>query len=266
MTIVRKCSLLMTTLAIFLVAGLPMAGAQNTLADAQSTRTEGSTPGLRAFENRLKMAYGNAAYLAFSVKYRYANERLPQAYLDSLSGEVQMDKGRSRTVIDGMETVITGRYAIQVMREEKMIYLAAAHPTNSANPLPMLDSVFAHIDGIKSTVEKVDGSDILTLDFPPGQAYTKMQMVIDDRTGYFQRVEYSLNTAGLVGQEMVERPGHPAPYQSRGRIEIVFTNYKQGHFDDRVFSEGNFFTRISGRYEPAGPYKDYHIYLASSNL
>lgn len=256
---VRKCSLLMILLPVFLTSGTFRAEAQNTPA-------VDSVSGIRTFTNKLRMAYGNAADLAFRVKYRYANERLPHAYLDSLSGEVQMDKGRSRTVIDGMETVITGRYAIQVMHDDKTIYLAAAHAAKDPNPLPMLDSIFAHIDGIKATVEQADGSDILTLEFPPGQTWSRVQMAIDDNTGYFQRVEYSLNTAGLVGQEMIERPGHPAPYQSRGRIEIVFSDYQKGHFDDRIFNEDNFFTRIAGRYLPSGRYKDYHIYLASSNL
>ena len=177
-----------------------------------------------------------------------------------------MDKGRSRTVIDGMETVFTGHYAIQVMEENKAIYLADTHASAGANPLPMLDSVFRNIPGIKTTVAKKDGLDVLTLEFPAGQQYSAMELAIDDRTGYLQRVEYSLNTASLVGEDMIESPGHPAPYQNRGRIEILFTGYEHGRFDERIFREDNFFTRLAGKYEPARLYKDYHIYLASSNL
>ena len=236
------------------------------LTEAQYIAAGDTSSAVKDFANKIRLAYGNAAYLEFRMKYRYANENRPGQYLDSISGEVEMDKGRSRTVLDGMETVLTGRYAIQVMPDSKAIYVAAARPVVVQNPLPMLDSIFAHIGGIKPTIEYRAGWDVLTLDFPPGQPYSRMQMSIDDRTGYFQRVEYSLNTAGLVGQEMIESPGHPGPYQSRGRIVIQFSDYRQGHFDDRLFREDNFFTRVGGRYEPASQYKDYHIYVTSSNL
>jgi hypothetical protein len=251
-------------IAVIALAALLLAGEHQ--AAAQEMPAGDSIARFKDFEQKLQQAYAHADRLAFQVKYRYANEGQPQAYLDSVSGEVQMDRGRSRTVIDGMETVFTGHYAIQVMQENKTIYLAATRPTAIQNPLPMLDSVFRHVDGIKTSVEKKEASDILTLDFPPGQTYSRMQLVIDDRSGYLRKVEYALNTAPLVGQEMIESPGHPAPYQSRGRIEILFTDYQHGQFDERIFREDNFFTRIAGAYQPAGRYKDYHLYLASSNL
>ena len=245
------------TLIAFLILGLMVTDRTN----AQDTTEE-----MKAFVRKMKQAYDKAAYLGFRLKYRYANERQPGQYIDSLSGEVEMDKGRSRLVLAGTETVITGRYSIQIMPEDKLIYLAAAHPAVIQNPLPVLDSLFAHIEGIRSVVEHSEASDLLTLDFPPGQPYYQVRIAIDSRTGYIRRVEYALSTAGLVGQDMIDRPGHPAPYESRGRIEILFSDYEQGRFDDRIFQEENFFTRVDGRYLPAGRYKDYHIYLASSNL
>jgi hypothetical protein len=230
------------------------------------THAQDTTAEMRAFVSKMQHAYDKAAYLGFRLKYRYANERQPGLYIDSLSGEVEMDKGRSRLVVAGTETVITGRYSIQIMAEDKLIYLAAARPAVIQNPIPVLDTLFAHVPGIRSVVEHNGGSDQLTLNFPPGQPYYQMQIAIDARTGYIRRVEYALTTAGLVGQDMIERPGHPAPYESRGRIEILFSDYEQGRFDDRIFQEENFFTKADGRYLPAGRYRDYHIYLASSNL
>ncbi len=240
-------------------------------AQAQPLMLADSSTDLKGFLTKIRQAYGNATYLQFRLTYRYANERQPDQYLDSLSGEVEMDRGRSRTVLDGMETVLNDRYIIQIMPEDKAIYLAAAHAAvnHSAtvqNPLPMLDSLFAHVEGIRTSVERREGSDILTLILPAGEPYSKMRMTIDDRTGYFREVEYSLNTASLVGEEMIDRPGHPGPYQSRGQIQIVFSDYRHGQFDDHLFSEDNFFTRVDGRYQPAGRYKNYHLYLASSNL
>jgi hypothetical protein len=245
------------TLIAFLIFGLLVTHR----ASAQDTTAE-----TKVFVGKMQQAYDKAAYLGFRLKYRYSNERQPGLYIDSLAGEVEMDKGRSRLVLAGMETVITGRYSIQIIPEDKLIYLGAARPAVIQNPLPVLDSLFTHIGGIRSMVEHSEASDQLTLDFPPGQPYYQIKIAIDNRTGYIRRVEYALSTAGLVGQDMIARPGHPAPYESRGRIEILFSDYEQGRFDDRIFQEQNFFTRVDGRYLPAGRYKDYHIYLASSNL
>ena len=221
---------------------------------------------LQAFTRRVQAAYTKAGALSFKLKYLYANGGEPGKYIDSLPGEVQMNAGRSRVVIDGNETVLTGKYAIHVLRDDKLIYLAAAMHGAGENPVGMLDSAFAHIKGLSTHLFRRDGAQILILDFPPGQAYTRMEISIDDRTGFFQRIAYSINTVGFVARDMIEGPGHPAPYESKGRVVILFSDYKKGAFDDRVFNTANFFTQMAGKYEPAGPYKDYRIYLASSNL
>ena len=233
-----------------------------------ATRVSGQTSvdSLNAFSQKVRKAYDKAAYLGFRIKYLYANEGQPGQYIDSLTGEVEMDKGRSRIVIDGMETVLTNKYAIHVIDDDKLIYLAAPGHGPVQNPVGMLDSVFGHVEGVTSRIRKNDGLDILTVDFPPGQAYSRMELSIDDKTGFFRRVAYWVSTEGLVSRDMIASPGHPAPYQTKGEIDIVFTDYQQGRFDDRVFKEDNFFTKTAGHYQPAGRFKDYHIYLASSNL
>jgi hypothetical protein len=228
--------------------------------------TDTGADSLRAFTQRVQTAYAKAGALSFKLKYLYANGGEPGKYIDSLPGAVQMDAGNSRILIDGNETVLTGKFAIHVLRDDKLIYLAAAVRGAGENPVGMLDSAFAHIKGLSTHLFHRDGAQILILDFPPGQAYTRMEISIDDRTGFFQRIAYSINTVGFVGQDLIDRPDHPAPYESKGRVVILFMDYKKGAFDDRMFNPENFFIRAGGRFEPAGPYKDYRIYLASSNL
>jgi hypothetical protein len=228
--------------------------------------TDVDADSLKAFTQRVQTAYAKAGGLSFKLRYLYANGGQPGKYIDSILGQVQMNAGRSRIIIDSIETVITDRYAIHVVKDDKLIYVAAAVRGAGENPVGMLDSAFVHIKGLSTHLYHNDGSQILILDFPPGQAYTRMEISIDGRTGFFQRIAYSINTVGFVGRDMIESPGHPAPYESKGRVVILFSDYKKGAFDDRVFSEDNFFTRTAGRYEPAGQYKDYRIYLASSNL
>jgi hypothetical protein len=256
----KVCTAALTPFVLALLLGLTRP------AYAQSASPGDSTAAIGEFMQKIQQAYTNPAYLQFQVKYRYANERQPDKFLDSLFGEVEMDKGRSRTVLDGTETVLTGRYAIQIVPDSRVIYLSSAKPVAVQNPLPMLDSLVAHIQGMTAVVAHVGGLDILTIRFPPDKPYTKVEMRIDSKTGYFRQADYWLHTTGLVGEEMIERPGHPARYQSQGRVQVLFTDYQHGRFDDRIFNEENFFTRAAGHFDPAGRYKDYHIYLASSNL
>jgi hypothetical protein len=234
---------------------------------SQAVSMEKDTSAFRSFVDKVQQAYAHASHLEFKLSYYYANADRPGLYVDSLKGEMQMDKGHSRMSIDGMETILTDKYAIQVLNEDKAIYLAAPRQASAANPVGMLDSIFAHVDGVRTSIRRREQQEVMTLMFPPGQAYSSLEIQVNAKTGFFQRIIYSLNTSSLVGQEMINRPDNPTPYQSRGRMEIVFTGYRQGQFDDRVFQPENFINKIApGRFEPAGPYRDYHIYLASSNL
>ena len=259
--VMRNYNRLLFTAIILAAWSIQSVSAQDKRADATDSSSK-----IRTLMEKVQQAYHHTAYLGFRIKYLYANEGQPDKNTDSLTGEVEMDKGRCRFVIDGTETVLTDKYAIQVMNADKAIYLSAAHHAGMSNPVSMLDSVFAHIEGIHTDLQEQGQSDVLTLRFPPGGTYSLIRIQVDARTGYFQKITYFLYTAGLVGQEMIEGPGHPGPYQSKGQVNIIFSHYEQGRFDDTLFKEGNFFTKTAGRFEPAGHYKDYHIFLASSNL
>jgi hypothetical protein len=241
--------------------GMQPASAQDKRPDAGDSLSK-----IKKLLGKVQQAYHHTAYLGFRIKYLYANEGQTDKNTDSLTGEVEMDKGRCRFVIDGTETVLTDKYAIQVMNEDKAIYLSAAHHAGMSNPVSMLDSVFAHIEGIHTDLQAQGPSEVLTLRFPPGGTYSLIRIQVDAHTGYFEKITYSLYTVGLVGQDLIEKPGRPGPYQSKGQVNIIFSHYEQGRFDDTLFKEGNFFTKTAGRFEPASQYKDYHIFLASSNL
>jgi hypothetical protein len=221
---------------------------------------------VKPFLEKLQQAYRNASRLGFRVKYRYANARQPGKYIDSLAGEIQLDKNRSRFVIDGTETVVTEKYSINILNDTKVIYLSTAKSPSMMDPAGLLDSVIVHLKGVEVTRATRDGLDWLTIDFPPGQAYTRIRMGIDVQSGYIRQMSYDVHTAGWLDQDQIDKPGHPAPYQTEGHVDIAFSHYQQGSFSDTLFNEGNFFYKTDGRYIPAGKYKDYNIFLASSNL
>lgn len=230
---------------------------------AQETRQPDS---LKAFTQKVSKAYANAANLSFRVKYLYANANRPTDYLDSVLGSVEMSQGHSRIVMGGMETVFTDKFAIRVLPDDKLIYLSAPARVETQNPVGMLDSILAHMTDLDARLYRQQGEDVLILKFPSGAPYSQMVIHVDDKSGFFRRIDYTVNAAELVGREMVASPDHPAPYESSGRVYVLFSDYQKGHLDDRIFSADNFFTKEAGKYTPSSRFKDYRIFLASSNL
>jgi hypothetical protein len=185
-----------------------------------------------------------------------------------MSGEVAMDKNRSRFVIDEVETVNNGTYSIRVMKEEKLIYLSAASASSVVmDPVHIMDSVLAHLQGVRMQIERGKGESTLRISFPPNQQYKRISMTVNESTGYFQKVVYELYTEGLVAQDQMAQPGNTGQYQAEGRVEVLFSNYRRGQFNDSLFDEGQYFTRLGkGNYQPSETYKDYQIFLASTTL
>jgi hypothetical protein len=233
----------------------------------QSVMASDSTSAVKRFMQKAQQAYRTAPYLSFHLLYRYANKNQPNNYIDSLAGEIAIDKNHMRMVMDDVETITNDKYTIQVMKDDKLIYLSTAKPVAVADPVSLLDTVFAHLDGVHAQIIHAEGSATLTIVFPPEQLYKTISMTMDESTGYFQKVVYELYTAGLVSQDQVAQPGKKGPYQPEGRIEVTFSRYSKGQFNDSLFSEDKYFTRLGkGNYEPSEQYKDYRIFLASANL
>jgi hypothetical protein len=227
-----------------------------------------STTACKAFMQKVQQAYEKAGYLSFNVLYRYANNNQPGNYIDTMSGEVAMDKNRSRFVIDDVETINNGTYAIRVMKEDKLIYLSAASSASVVmDPAHIMDSVLAHLQGVRMQIEPGNGVSSLHIFFPPGQQYKRISMTIKESTGYFQKVVYELYTEGLVTQDQMAQPGNTGQYQAEGRVEVLFSNYSRGQFNDSLFDESLYFNRLGkGNYQPSEKYSDYQIFLASPAL
>lgn len=226
-----------------------------------------STLAVKQFMQKVQQAYKSASYLSFHVVYRYANKDNPKQYIDTMSGEVALDKNHMRFVIEGIETLTNDTYSVQVHNEEKLIYLSIPQPSQMADPVVMLDSALAHFEGLRTRVTHNKGVATLTLSFPPGQTYKEVTMVIDENTGYFEKVVYEMYTNGLVEKDQLIGEGGNGFYQNEGNVEVLFSGYAQGQFTDELFDEKRYFNRLAkGKYEPSEKYKDYQIFLASPKL
>jgi hypothetical protein len=226
-----------------------------------------STNAVKQFMQQVQQAYRSANYLSFHVLYRYANKSQPENYIDTMSGEVAMNKNHLRLLIEDVETITNDKYTIQVHKDEKLIYLSTPQQAQMADPVAALDSALRHYDGLAIRVTRAGNVATLNMTFPRGLAYKNVTMTINEHTGYLQKVVYEMYTEGLVEKDQLMEGGSGGPYQSEGRIEIVFSEYRQGQFTDGLFSDEQYFTRLGqGKYEPAEKYKDYQIFLASSKL
>jgi hypothetical protein len=234
--------------------------------NASATASD-TTNSVKQFMQKVQQAYRSANYLSFHVLYRYANKSQPESYIDTMSGEVAMNRNHLRFLIEDVETITNDQYTIQVHKNEKLIYLSTPQQTQMADPVAALDSALRHFNGISSRVTRTGDVATLNIDFPPGQSYKHVTMTINERTGYLEKVAYDMYTEGLVEKDQLMEGGSGGPYQSEGRIEIVFSQYHQGQFTDGLFSDEPYFIRLGqGKYEPTEKYKDYQIFLASSKL
>jgi hypothetical protein len=226
-----------------------------------------STGSVKQFMLKVQQAYKSASYLSFHVVYRYANKDKPQQYIDTMSGEVAIDKNHMRFTIEHMETVTNDTYTLQIDNDEKLISVSTPQPAQMIDPVAMLDSALARFEGIHAGVTNIKGMATLTLSFPPGQTYKNVVMVINEKTGYFEKVVYELYTDGLVEKDQLIGQGGNGPYQNEGSIEILFSEYRQGRFTDELFNEQRYINRFAkGQYQPAEKYKDYQVFLASPKL
>ena len=229
------------------------------------TPAYGVSPETKALLEKVQQAYRQPAYLGFHVFYQYANEAQPDHPVDTLSGEVEMDKARSRTILGETETLVTERYALQILPEDKVIYLSKPTRPTMIDPVGALDSVWTQLQSLHTEISKDGPMEKFSIFFPPGGAYTRIMMTIDTQSGYLSEITYDVYTAGFVDRDQLDRPGHAGPYQAKGQVTVRFTHYRHGTFGETAFDTGNYFTRVGDQFEPAGQYKDYHIFLASSH-
>lgn len=222
---------------------------------------------VKSFLEKTHRAYLQAEKLSFSVQYRYANTNQPGKFIDTISAEYAMDKDRMRFLIGGTETIVNPKYTIQVIKEEKLIYLSKTRGNTSLmDPLQMLDSLLVQAAQGKTSVLPGRQSSTLNIRFGPGQLYKNISITIDEQTGFFQQVTYDLYTKDWVADEQINEAERPAPYEKEGRVEIIFTNHQKGTFNDSLFDEALYFTRRGASFEPTERYQGYRVFVASPNL
>lgn len=219
---------------------------------------------IRSLLVRVEQAYRNAGELQFEVAYSFANLHSPDKPLETMSGEVQMDQSRCRFVIDGAETVVTEHFMIRVLPDQHLLYVSSAAHPDLMDPVGSLDSVLANLQGIQVDLVEDGATQTLTFRFPPGRRYNRITMTIDEHTALLQDVAYDIQTQGLVSRDEVVGQGQGGQYEQEGIMDIHFSGYRHGGFDEDLFSDDRYLTKSGDTYGPSARYKDYRVFLANS--
>ena len=213
---------------------------------------------------KVQAAYKNVAYLSFTVHYAYANRDNLIQPVDTMDGVVQMNGQRSHVSLSGIETLVTDQYSIQVLPQDKLLYVSSAPSPSVMDPVGSVDSVLPYLDKFRTSLTEEGGNDVLMIYFPTGGRFTQVRMMVDDKTGFLKEMVYSLSTSGLVTNDQLKASGKGGAYQAQGQVSIRFSDYRRGAFGDSVFDLGNYLTKRDGHYVPSKSYDGYQIFWAKS--
>ena len=123
----------------------------------------------RATEAFKKMAelYRSADHLSFDILYRYADEKQPGVYLDSLKGRFRMDGERYWYALDSTVCVVNKDYMVVVFKEDKIMYVSRpSRSLQSTNPLALIDSFLLANEESRVTISKGAQEERIIIEFP----------------------------------------------------------------------------------------------------
>lgn len=220
---------------------------------------------VHALLDKMHLAYRNATFLSFETQYTYSNLSDPFKALDSLAGEVQMNKTQSRLLLPGSETLINGKYCIQSIEKEKVLYITTAPPSNTMDPAGAVDSALSYLNKYPYHLTDKGKVQVLHMELPAGGRFTSLEMTIDTASGYLINLAYFLHTAGLVSVNQMKSTGKGGEYEPNGKVNIRFLNYKTGTFGPTIFETANYITKQGKDYVPSDRFQGYRIFWANSN-
>jgi hypothetical protein len=253
----RSILLMMAVVTLCLV-GLPFRG------QAQEEATIKATAAM----HRLAEKYQQARLLSFDVLYRYAAEGKPGEYLDSLRGQCKVHGNRYWSALDNTESVYDGQLLVMLFKEDSIIYLAkpvaAATPGSNASPVAMIDTFLLRNNGSQYTYTATPGEELITLSLPGTGPYKQITWQVNRKTGYLDKM------TSLVRSDQLYDPTVRAQVTDAAStyvvVETLYSNYRQGAFDESIFDLGKYVKKEGGTWITVAPYEKYKVFLGSTGL
>ena len=235
-------------------------------ASAQGTENRSKDDMLTAL-GTVRAAYHTNGKLRFNVLYRYTNENDPSHVLDSLSGNFEIDGDNYRCVLDNTETMHNSRYTIMLFKEDKIMYIAGPGHAGGFEPMQMIDSALSHISDIKFEQSVSGSGKVLSVIFPEGLAYKRIDFTVDAASGYLLKTTYIVKTDQMASPELnAQTGGNISGYDAYARVEAIYSGFTLSNADASGFDEKNFFTREGKDFTVTDNYKDYKIFIGTPNL
>lgn len=242
----------LTLLSIFL--------SQSTYAQSQSQNDSVVNVINRLFEN-----FQTAKDMSFDVGYTYSNESAPTIVLDSLSGKFEMHGVKYHFLLDSTETIRNEHYTIVLFHEDKIMYLTKGTSNIAGNPVESIAAFLKNNKSINCSLVSEGGIQHIRITYPPGQEYKQIAISFDTATGHILKAVYIVQTKLLLEQDAVNDDAGAA-YDNYARVEADFSHYRVSQPDTSVFDEQKFFYKEGTQYKTTEAFKDYKIFIGSSNL
>lgn len=215
----------------------------------------------------LQKAYTSVPSLSFNVRYVYTEETKPDVVLDSMKGIFQMSHGDYRFVLDSTETIHNEKYTIVLFKEDRMLYLTKSSDGLSTNPVQQIADFLKNNTGLSTSTSNTAQFKTLRITYPPGMAYKQIDLLIDTTTGFLAKAVYVVQTKLLMESDPTADPSaNVEQHDPYARVEADFQQYSTDTIDMGLFDNDRFFVRDGKNFTPTATYKDYKIFLGSSNL
>ena len=211
----------------------------------------------------INKTYVSTPYLSFNVKYKYSLDSLPTVIMDSSQGVFKMNGYKYWGKIDSVEMLQNDSFAITVFKQDKIISLATpSYNFSQTLPLAQWDSLFFQSDRFTFTMGVDSIWKKITVNYSPNLPYKKLEMWYDSVTYQINRIKYSVSE--YAGEQNFYSLSSPGAY---GIVDIQFSNYQTGAFNDSAFNHWVYIANYGGVYEPSSAYSEgYQLYISSPGL
>jgi hypothetical protein len=225
-------------------------------------QSTGKGPFMKAMEEMIGR-YRESKYLSFDVTYRYASEQQPGNYLDSLTGSYKLNGSNYWYSLDNTEVVGSKDYSVLLFKEDHVMYLAPPASRGRIDFLSSMDSFLVKRDNIICSLREEEGRKKLLLSFGAGSPCKSIEYSIDKGSGYLTRIRQIVRAGQLYDPAVKNAVDPDSAYAI---IEMDFSDYRTGSFDDKLLDTGNYFKKEGQQYVTVAPYDTYKIVLGAPNL
>jgi hypothetical protein len=222
----------------------------------------GKGPFMKAMEEMISR-YRESKYLSFNVTYKYASEQEPENYLDSLTGNYKLNGSNYWYSLDNTEVIGSKDYSVLLFKEDHVMYLAPPASRGRMDFLASLDSFLVNRDNITPSLQEEEGQKKLLLSFGKGSPCKSIEYSIDKGSGYITRIREIVRAGQLYDPAARSKVDSDTAYAI---IEMNFSDYRSGSFDDKLLDTDNYFRKEGQQYVTVAPYDSYKIFLGAPNL